>query len=59
MALRTGEMSVIAPFRYVTVPMSILLGYWFWGDIPDALASPASAWCWRPGSIPCIASGAA
>ena len=39
MALRTGEMSVIAPFRYVMVPMSILLGYWFWGDIPDALAS--------------------
>ena len=34
-----GEMSVIAPFRYVMVPMSILLGYWFWGDIPDALAS--------------------
>ena len=39
MALRTGEMSVIAPFRYVMVPMSILLGYWLWGDIPDALAS--------------------
>ena len=38
MALRTGEMSVIAPFRYVMVPMSILLGYWLWGDIPDALA---------------------
>ena len=39
MALRTGEMSVIAPFRYVMVPLSILLGYWLWGDIPDALAS--------------------
>jgi drug/metabolite transporter (DMT)-like permease len=38
MALRSGEMSVIAPFRYVMVPMSILLGYWLWGDIPDALA---------------------
>jgi drug/metabolite transporter (DMT)-like permease len=38
MALRTGEMSVTAPFRYVMVPMSILLGYWLWGDIPDALA---------------------
>ena len=50
MALRTGEMSVTAPFRYVMVPMSILLGYWLWGDIPDALAWPASAWCWRPGS---------
>jgi len=39
MALRTGEMSVIAPFRYVMVPLSILLGYWLWGDIPDAIAS--------------------
>ena len=39
MAMRTGEMSVISPFRYVMVPLSILLGYWLWGDIPDALAS--------------------
>jgi drug/metabolite transporter (DMT)-like permease len=38
MALRTGEMSVIAPFRYVMVPLSILLGYWLWGDMPDAIA---------------------
>jgi drug/metabolite transporter (DMT)-like permease len=39
MALRTGEISVIAPFRYTMVPLSIVLGYWLWGDIPDALAS--------------------
>jgi drug/metabolite transporter (DMT)-like permease len=36
--LRTGEIGVIAPFRYVAAPVSVLLGYWWWGDIPDALA---------------------
>jgi hypothetical protein len=25
-ALRTGELSVVAPFRYMPVPLSILLG---------------------------------
>jgi drug/metabolite transporter (DMT)-like permease len=39
MAMRRGEMSVIAPFRYVMVPLSLLLGYWLWGDIPDSIAS--------------------
>jgi drug/metabolite transporter (DMT)-like permease len=39
MALRTGEISVIAPFRYSMVPLSLVLGYWLWGDIPDTLAS--------------------
>ena len=37
-ALRTGEIAVVAPFRYVAAPLSILLGYWWWGDIPDTLA---------------------
>lgn len=36
--LRTGEIGVIAPFRYVAAPFSVLLGYWWWGDIPDAVA---------------------
>ena len=37
-ALRTGEIAVVAPFRYVAAPLSILIGYWWWGDIPDTLA---------------------
>jgi drug/metabolite transporter (DMT)-like permease len=37
-ALRTGEIAVVAPFRYVAAPLSILLGYWWWGDVPDTLA---------------------
>jgi drug/metabolite transporter (DMT)-like permease len=38
MALRTGEIGVVAPFRYVAAPFSVLLGFWWWGDIPDAVA---------------------
>jgi drug/metabolite transporter (DMT)-like permease len=37
-ALRTGEVSLIAPFRYLPVPLSILLGWWLWNEVPDVLA---------------------
>ncbi|HEU0061838.1 MAG TPA: DMT family transporter [Hyphomicrobiaceae bacterium] len=37
-ALRTGEVSVVAPFRYVPVPLSILLGWWGWNEVPDRIA---------------------
>lgn len=33
---RAGEVSFTAPFRYVTVPLSFLLGYLIWGGVPDA-----------------------
>lgn len=36
--LRTGEIAVVAPFRYVPVPLALLLGFWLWGDVPDAVA---------------------
>jgi drug/metabolite transporter (DMT)-like permease len=36
--LRTGEIAVVAPFRYAPVPVSLLLGFWLWGDAPDGLA---------------------
>ena len=39
-AMRAGEMSLIAPFRYVGLLMALLLGWIVWGDLPDALA-----WC--------------
>ena len=60
MAMRTGEIAVVAPFRYAMVPLSILLGYWCVGrHARCARLCSASAWSWRPASIPCIASGAA
>ena len=36
--LRIGEIAVVAPFRYAPVPLSLLLGFWLWGDVPDTIA---------------------
>lgn len=33
---RSGDISFTAPFRYVSVPLSFLLGYLIWRQIPDA-----------------------
>ncbi len=37
-AMRHGEMSLVAPFRYTGVLYAIVLGYLVWGDVPNALA---------------------
>jgi drug/metabolite transporter (DMT)-like permease len=37
-AMRSGEMSVIAPFRYAGLLFALLLGFVVWGDVPNALA---------------------
>ena len=37
-AMRAGEMSLIAPFRYSGMVFALLLGYLVWGHIPNALA---------------------
>jgi drug/metabolite transporter (DMT)-like permease len=34
--LRSGEIAVVAPFRYALVPFAVLLGWWLWGDMPNA-----------------------
>ncbi|MFO1070547.1 MAG: DMT family transporter [Geminicoccaceae bacterium] len=34
MAFRMGEISFIAPFRYTAIPLSVLLGYLVFGDVP-------------------------
>jgi drug/metabolite transporter (DMT)-like permease len=36
-AMRVGDMSVTAPFRYVAVVFAIAIGFLVWGDVPDAL----------------------
>jgi drug/metabolite transporter (DMT)-like permease len=36
-ALRAGDISAIAPFRYTALLWAILLGYLVFGDIPDAM----------------------
>lgn len=35
LAMRMGDIAVVAPFRYSIVLWAILLGYFVWGDIPD------------------------
>ncbi len=37
-AMRHGEMSLVAPFRYTGVLYAIALGYLVWGDVPNRLA---------------------
>lgn len=37
-AMRGGEMSLIAPFRYAGLLFALLLGFAVWGDVPNALA---------------------
>jgi drug/metabolite transporter (DMT)-like permease len=32
---RVGDVSFTAPFRYVTVPLSFVLGFLIWGQLPD------------------------
>jgi drug/metabolite transporter (DMT)-like permease len=39
-AMRAGEMSLIAPFRYSGLVFALLLGYAVWGYVPNAWA-----WC--------------
>ena len=36
-ALRTGAISVVAPFRYTAAIWGVLLGFLVWGDVPDLL----------------------
>lgn len=37
-AMRHGEMSVVAPFRYSIILWAIALGYLVWGQLPDMMA---------------------
>ena len=39
-AMRHGEMTVIAPFRYVGLLWAVLLGYFVWGTLPNLMG-----WC--------------
>ena len=34
-AMRMGDISVVAPFRYSIILWAILIGYVVWGDVPD------------------------
>ena len=37
-AMRTGEIAVVSPFRYTLVVMALILSYAIWGHVPDQWA---------------------
>jgi drug/metabolite transporter (DMT)-like permease len=37
-SVRTGEVSVVAPFRYVGLLWAVVVGYLVWGHVPNSLA---------------------
>ena len=37
-SMRAGEMSLIVPFRYSSLLFALLLGYFIWDEVPNALA---------------------
>jgi drug/metabolite transporter (DMT)-like permease len=43
MALRTGDISAVAPFRYSALLWAMLLGYLVFGDRPDAMMASGAA----------------
>ncbi|MXN67374.1 EamA family transporter [Stappia sp. GBMRC 2046] len=42
-AMRTGDISVVAPFRYSIILWAIALGYLVWGDVPDVMTLAGTA----------------
>ena len=36
-ALRAGDISAVAPFRYTALLWALLLGYLVFGDVPDSM----------------------
>jgi drug/metabolite transporter (DMT)-like permease len=42
-ALRTGDISAVAPFRYSALLWAMLLGYLVFGDVPDAMMVTGAA----------------
>lgn len=43
MALRAGDISAVAPFRYTALLWAMLLGYLVFGDVPDAMMVAGAA----------------
>jgi len=43
MALRAGDISAVAPFRYSALLWAMLLGYLVFGDVPDAMMVSGAA----------------
>ena len=42
-AMRLGQISVVAPYRYSAIVWAMTLGVMIWGDVPDAFAFAGTA----------------
>ena len=34
-SFRYAEASLLAPFDYLSLPLALLFGFWFWNEFPD------------------------
>lgn len=37
LAVRTGELSIVSPFRYAATPFAVVAGYFIFGELPDVI----------------------
>lgn len=37
-AMRIGDITVVAPFRYALIVYALIMSYFVWGDVPDAIS---------------------
>ena len=37
-SFRFAEASLLAPFDYLSLPLALVFGYWFWNEFPDWLS---------------------
>jgi len=42
-AMRSGDISTVAPFRYSIIIWAILIGFFVWGEVPDAMTLVGTA----------------
>lgn len=42
-AMRSGDVAVVSPFRYTVIVWAVLAGYLVWGELPDRLAVVGTA----------------
>ena len=54
--MRHGDISVVAPFRYIVIIWAIIVGFIVWGEVPDWPMLSARRSSSRPASTPSAAS---
>ena len=42
-SFRYAEASLLAPFDYLTLPLALLFGFWFWSEFPHWMSLLGSA----------------